>query len=244
MVILEILKLCKSFGGVAANKNLDLTVNEKEILGLIGPNGSGKTTLFNLITGYEKVDSGTIKFKGRDITYAKCHERCVYGIARTFQLAKPFGALTALQNVAAGRLYGREPAQSMKQAAEEAMGLLDVVGLKGKERTIAGNLILVDRRKLEVARALAVNPELLLLDEVIAGLSAVESESFLTFLEEIIKTRGLTVIMVEHILKTVLDMSDRIIVLNTGEKIADCPPEEVIHNKLVVDAYLGGPVDA
>jgi len=239
MVILEILKLCKSFGGVAANKNLDITVNEKEILGLIGPNGSGKTTLFNLVTGYVKVDSGTIKFKGRDITHAKRHERCAYGIARTFQLAKPFATLTALQNVAAGRLYGREPAQSMKQATEEAVGLLDIVGLKGKEGKIAGNLILADRRKLEVARALAVNPILLLLDEVIAGLNAVETEGFLKFLEEIIKTRGLTVIMVEHILKTVLDMSDRIVVLSTGEKIADCHPQELIHNKLVVDAYLG-----
>ncbi len=238
MLILKVEKLSKFFGGLAALSNLDLTANEGEILGLIGPNGSGKTTVFNLITGLLKPDQGSVTFKGIDITNAPDYAVCQIGIARTFQLVKPFAHMTALQNVMVGRTHGRKPAQNIKQAKIESEEILHFVGLGGKEDIVAHNLTLVDRKRLELARALATRPELLLLDEMIAGLNPTETEDAMRLIEEI-RDSGITLIVVEHVMRAILGLSHRIVVLNVGVKIAEGTPQEIVDDKRVVEAYLG-----
>jgi len=237
-MILEVKNLCKSFGGLKAIEKLNLTVEKGEITGLIGPNGSGKTTFFNMISGLLRPDKGTIIFNGKDITGLPPHEICRSGIARTFQLTKPFARLSPLKNVMVGRIYGCNPAKSMKQAKEESCKLLQITGLDRKHVPIAAALGLVDRKRLEIARALGTNPKLLLLDEMMAGLNSREIEDVIKLIQEI-KGYGVTIILVEHVLKAVLKLSDRVIVLNAGEKIAEGYPHEVITNKKVVEAYLG-----
>ncbi|MFC1938249.1 ABC transporter ATP-binding protein [Chloroflexota bacterium] len=231
-------KLFKSFGGLMAIRGLDITVNEGEILGLIGPNGSGKTTLFSLITGFLKLDSGRVKFKGQDITGLKPHQVCESGITRTFQLVKPFAKMTAVQNVMVSRVYGRDPAKSLKQASAESGETLHFVGLGEKEDVIASSLTLADRKRLELARALAAKPHLLLLDEMMAGLNPVETEAAMQLVQDI-RNSGITIIMVEHIVKAVLGISSRVVVISTGEKIAEGTPQEVVNNQQVIEAYLG-----
>ena len=221
-----------------AVNNLSLTIGEGEILGLIGPNGSGKTTAFNLITGFLKPDSGKILLNGKDITGLKPPSICANGVARTFQLVKPFPHLTALQNVMVGRLYGRSPSKTIHQAQEECERILDFVGLAGKRDLLAKSLTLVDRKRLELARALAGKPQLLLLDELMAGLNPTETDSAMQLIKSI-RDSGITVIMVEHIIKAVLGLCDRIVVLNAGEKIAEGPPQEIVSNQRVIEAYLG-----
>jgi branched-chain amino acid transport system ATP-binding protein len=236
--ILTVEGLFKSFAGLMAVKELNLTVDEGEILGLIGPNGSGKTTFFNLVTGFLKPDRGKIIFKGRDITGLKPHRISQAGIARTFQLVKPFAEMTALQNVIAGRTYGSKPIRSTQQARLEAEELLEFTGLSSKRSVVAGQLDLVDRKRLEIARALATKPEMLLLDESMSGLNPVETEDAIRLIKEI-RDSGITVMLVEHVMKVVLGMSDRIIVINVGEKIAEGKPQEITGNKAVIAAYLG-----
>lgn len=238
MALLEVEKLSKSFGGLMAVHRLDVAVNEGEILGLIGPNGSGKTTLFNLITGFLKPDSGRVKFRGEDITGLKPHRVCESGIARIFQLVKPFAQLTAVENVMVGRVYGRNPAQSLKQAGTEAREILDFVGLGDRGNVVAHSLTLPNRKRLELARALATKPQLLLLDELMAGLNPVETEAAMELVRNI-RDSGVTVIMVEHIVKAVLGISSRVVVINIGEKIAEGTPQEVVNNQAVIEAYLG-----
>ena len=230
MVILEIEKLSKSFGGLAAVSELTTTVEEGEILGLIGPNGSGKTTVFNLITGFLKPDTGRVSFKGVDITNAPNHTVCQRGIARTFQLVKPFAHMTALQNVVVGRTHGRKPAQNIKQAKKESEEILDFVGLRDKEQIPAHNLTLVDRKKLELARALSTKPKLLLLDEMMAGLNPAETADAMRLINEI-KHSGITLIVVEHVMRAILGLSDRIMVLNVGVKIAEGTPQEIVKDR-------------
>jgi branched-chain amino acid transport system ATP-binding protein len=238
VAVLEIKDVTKSFGGLMAINHLSLELNEGEILGIIGPNGSGKTTLFNLITGFMKPNSGKIIFMGDDITGGKCHQICCQGIARTFQLVKPFLYLTTLQNAIAGRLYGKRCAPNLKTATIEAEAILDYVGLKAKKNMLAKSLTLPDRKRLEVARALATKPKILLLDEVMAGLNPTEMENAIDLVRKIRDT-GITIMLVEHIVKAILGLSDRIIAINTGEKIAEGPPRQVVTNKKVIEAYLG-----
>ena len=238
VALLEVEKMFKSFGGLTAVHGMDIAANEGEILGLIGPNGSGKTTLFNLITGFLKPDSGMIKFRGENITGLKPHRVCGSGIARTFQLVKPFAQLTALQNVMVGRIYGREPAQTLKQAGEESSEILNIVGLGDKRDVVAHSLTLPNRKRLELARALATNPYLLLLDEIMAGLNPVEAEAAMELIKNI-RDSGITVIMVEHIVKAVFGISGRVVVMNYGEKIAEGTPQEMANNQAVIEAYLG-----
>jgi branched-chain amino acid transport system ATP-binding protein len=221
-----------------AVRSVDLAVREGEILGLIGPNGAGKTTLFNLITGIYRPTTGRVKLLGTDITRTAPPRRCKLGIARTFQLVRPFQNLTVLQNVAVGRIYGREPARSRRQADEEALQLLETVGLAGRHAEAAHQLTLVDRKRLELARALANRPKLLLLDELLAGLNPSEVLGALDLIGRI-RAAGATIIMVEHLVKAVFGVSDRVAVLNAGEKIAEGTPTTVAADAKVIDAYLG-----
>ena len=237
-MILEVKNLLKSFGGLVAIKDLDFMVSEGEIIGLIGPNGSGKTTLFNLISGFLKPDSGGIKFNGSDITGLKPHRICRSGIARTFQLTKPFGGMAALQNVMVGRMYGGESGGSMQEAEEECEKILEFVGLGGRGLLLASSFNIVDRKRIEIARALATKPKLLLLDEMMSGLTHTEMEEALQLVRAIGHS-GITLIVVEHVMKAILDVSSRLIVLNHGEKIAEGKPQEVVRNEKVIEAYLG-----
>jgi branched-chain amino acid transport system ATP-binding protein len=238
MDFLTIQGLNKSFGGLKAVRNLDITVNEGEIIGLIGPNGSGKTTTLNLLTGFLKPDSGKITLMGQDITGLQRYQFCQKGLARTFQIIKPFLEFTALQNVVVGRVYGQEPTNSMKVAEEEAKEILNQIGLSKKINTLAKDLSLMQRKKLELARALATKPRLLLLDELMAGLNHTEAEQAMVLIQKIRESK-ITILMVEHIVKAICGLSDRIVVLNMGEKIAEGTPDEILHNQEVIDVYLG-----
>jgi branched-chain amino acid transport system ATP-binding protein len=238
MSFLQVQKLTKSFGGLMALCEVNFEIHEGEIFGVIGPNGSGKTTLFNVITGFLKANSGKVTFMGKDITGLPPHQICRQGIARIFQLVKPFLQLTTLQNVMVGRAYGKDPATNMRKAKEEVVEILNFVGLGNKIEILASQLTMAERKKLELARALASHPQLLLLDELMAGLNLAETETAMNLVNKI-RDSGTTVIMVEHIMKAVLGISDRIIVLNAGEKIAEGAPKEVVKNQLVIEAYLG-----
>lgn len=237
-MILEVTSLCKSFGGLMAIDQLDLAVDEGKVVGLIGPNGSGKTTLFNLISGLFKPGRGEIKFNGKDITGLKPHKICQSGIARTFQLTKTFSHLTTLQNVMVGKAYGSDPVRNMRQIAEDCERILEFTGLGVKHMSMAGMLSLVDRKRLEIARALATKPKLLLLDEMMAGLNLKEMEDAIQLIKRI-NNSGVTLIVVEHVMKAILEISSKVIVLSAGQKIAEGAPQEVVRNKKVIEAYLG-----
>jgi branched-chain amino acid transport system ATP-binding protein len=238
MSFLTVEGLCKSFGGLKAINNLDFHVEEGEIVGIIGPNGSGKTTSLNLLTGFLKPNTGKITFRGQDITGLPRHRICQKGIARTFQLSKPFLDFTALQNVMVGRAYGQEPSENMKTAAIESMDILELVGLKSKAEILVKDLTVMERKRLELARALATRPAMLLLDELLAGLNLAEADDACKLIKRI-RDSKIAIIMVEHIVKAVTCVSDRIIVLNMGEKIAEGSPEEMIHHPKVIEVYLG-----
>lgn len=238
MAFLQVEGLCKSFGGLRAIRDLNFSVEEGEIVGIIGPNGSGKTTALNLVTGFLKPDSGKVTFRGADITGLPRYRVSQKGVARTFQLVKPFLESTALENVMVGRAYGHSPASSLEVAAEESVGILDQVGLADRAKVVAKDMTVMQRKRLELARALAAKPRLLLLDELMAGLNAREAEDACGLIRKIRESK-ITIIVVEHIVKAVCGLSDRIVVLNMGEKIAEGPPDDVIRNPSVIDLYLG-----
>ena len=239
MSFLQVEGLSKSFGGLKAVNNLDFLVEEGEIVGIIGPNGSGKTTTLNLLTGFLKPTNGKVVFKGSNIAGLPRNQVCRRGVARTFQLVKPFLEFTALQNVMVGRVYGKEPARNLKVAAEESNQILDRVGLLGKAEILAKDLTLMERKRLELARALAAKPLFLLLDELMAGLNHGETEDAMQLIRRLKAESNLTIVMVEHIVKAIVGLSDRVVVLNMGEKIAEGVPQEIIHNPTVIDVYLG-----
>jgi len=237
MALLDVERVSKGFGGVRAVSDVSFTLADGELVGIMGPNGSGKTTLFNLIAGALAPDGGRIRLRGHDIAGLAPHRICARGVARTFQLVRPFAGLTALENVLVGRLYGRA-ATTRAEAVTEAARLLALVGLEGRAETPAARLTLIDRKRLELARALATEPQLLLLDEFMAGLNPAETATAMALVRRLVDG-GLTVLMVEHIVWALMDLARRIIVLSAGEKIAEGPPEAVAADPAVVDVYLG-----
>jgi branched-chain amino acid transport system ATP-binding protein len=238
MSFLETKHISKAFGGLRVIEDISFALKDRETLGIIGPNGSGKTTLFNLISGFLKPDTGDITFLGKDITNKNSTNVCKEGIARTFQIVRPFLQLTTLENVTAGRAYGKDPARNLKTARKEADEILDMLGLGPKKMVVAGQLNLIDRKRLEIARALATRPQLLLLDEVFAGLNHAEVEEALRLLTTI-KELGITLMIVEHVMKVILGVSDRVIVISSGNKIFEGLPKDAIEDVKVCEAYLG-----
>lgn len=235
MAILEIKKVSKFFGGLAANSDVSFDVSQGSIMGLIGPNGAGKTTLFNCITGYYEPSRGEVIFKGNKMNGLQPDRVCKLGMARTWQKVRPLAKMSVLDNVMVGALCRTN---SLKVAREIAMEQLQVVRMDGKAAFLAGGLPIGERKKLEMARVLATKPELLLLDEVMGGLNQSESEEIVLLILDI-KSRGITQMVIEHDMKTIMRISDRIVVLTSGEKLTEGTPEEVVSNQAVIDAYLG-----
>lgn len=234
-VLLEVEGLSKHFGGVQAVRELSFQVREGEILGVIGPNGSGKTTTFHLITGFHRPDRGHVRFNGEEITGLPPYAVCARGLCRTFQVAKPFPGISVHRNVLMGALLRRpDPADAARRAHE----VLRSVGLESRADMAAGSLTTIDQRRLEVARALATEPKLLLLDETMAGLNATEVVEAIKLISTL-REQGVTVIVVEHVMRAVMSLSDRIVVLDQGARIAEGAPKDVVENPLVIQAYLG-----
>jgi branched-chain amino acid transport system ATP-binding protein len=232
----------KHFGGLAAVSDVDFYVDQGEILGLIGPNGAGKTTLFNLVSAALKPSGGKITFKGRDITPLPAFKICRLGIARTFQTVKIFPHVPVLRNVMVGALFGTGRRMSSGEAQKKAEEALEFVDLTALKDLPAGDLTLANQKRLEVARALACEPEVLLLDELMAGLTATEMVEAMGDIRQL-RERGITIIMIEHVMQAIMNTSDRIIVLDYGKKIAEGTPAEVAANEKVIEVYLGEECD-
>jgi len=235
MSLLDVSGLTKRFGGLLAVERLDLSMAEGEMLGLIGPNGAGKTTVFNLLSGYLRPDEGQIRFGGRSVVGLKPHQVCRLGMARTFQIVRPFPQLSVVDNVKVAAL-ARHPV--MAHALESARAVVERVGLGARAGALAGGLTLADRKRLELARALATEPSLLLLDEVMAGLNATEIEGMVQLVTTI-NRGGISVLLIEHNMRAVMALSHRIVVLSFGENIASGTPREVAADRRVIEAYLG-----
>jgi len=234
-MLMKVNNVSKNFGGLQALSNVDLQVEEGERRGLIGPNGSGKTTLLNIITGVYLPDKGSVILGGRDITRLPVHTRTKLGIARTFQIPRPFKSLSVLDNVAIPLIFGRSLKRNIR---EEAYWLLERVGIADKAELTPDKLTQIDMRKMELARALALKPKILLLDEVMAGLTASEVDEILDVLRGL-NREGLTILMVEHVMRAVMSFCEKITVLNSGTKIAEGSPEEIVRSERVVTTYLG-----
>ncbi len=234
--LLSVEAATKRFGGLLANKEISLAIEPGEIVGLIGPNGAGKTTLFNCITGYMHPDEGRIAFDGADITQRRPERICGLGVARTWQVVRAFGRMTALDNVICGAL---ERTNRVAEARARAVDLLDFTELGARTHVAAANLTLADKKRLEIARALATRPRLLLLDEAMSGLTPRETAAAVQLVRRIHEELGVTICVVEHVMEVVMPLSHRVIVLDYGVKIADGRPHDIVRDELVISAYLG-----
>ena len=234
--LLSVESSTKRFGGLLANRDVSLTIDAGEIVGLIGPNGAGKTTLFNCITGYMHPDAGRLVFDGTDISQARPERICRLGVARTWQVVRAFGRMTALDNVVCGALQrtGR-----VAEARARATELLEFTDLQGRGEMLAATLTLADKKRLEIARALATRPRLLLLDEAMSGLTPIETAAAVQLVRRIHTELKMTICVVEHVMEVVMPLSHRVVVLDYGVKIADGPPETVVRDAQVIRAYLG-----
>jgi len=232
---LEINDVSKLFGGLGALSHVSFVVNTGEILGLIGPNGAGKTTLFNVVNGFYPPSTGHVNYKGDRISHLRPHQICKMGIARTFQVVRPLQRMSVLDNVIASAFLR---AKSKVEASEIAEEVLKFTGLYEDRNVISKGLPLGKRKKLEITRALATRPDTLLLDESFAGLNPSEQNEMITIIREI-RTRGITIMVIEHHMKVIMSISDRIVVLNYGQKIAEGTPKEIGNNPVVIEAYLG-----
>jgi len=237
---LVVASLAKQFGGLRAVQDVSFTVRENETLALIGPNGAGKTTAFNLIMGFYQPDAGSVAAFGREIVGLRPHDVCIHGLARTFQVAKPFGGMTVLENVMTGAFLRDRRREGARAKAREAIAF---VGLSARESTPARDLTTIDQRRLEMARALATEPRLLLLDEVMAGLNPAEVDQAVGLVQKL-AARGLTIVIVEHLMRAVMALAKHIVVLDHGQKIAEGSPTEVMKNHEVIRAYLGSAAHA
>jgi branched-chain amino acid transport system ATP-binding protein len=235
MSLIRLNGVTKKFGGLKAVSRLGFEVGKGEIVGLIGPNGAGKTTVFNLITGFLRPDQGGIDFDGNSLLGLKPHEVCQLGITRTFQIVKPFAGLTVLENVMIGVFHLTKNAGIAKKGAIETLDFLNLTHLKDKK---AGSLTISNRKQLEIARALAIQPKLLLLDEPMGGMNPIEAENMVWDIKKV-RESGITIIIIEHVMKAIMSLSDRIVVLHHGEKITEGTPQEVTKNQDVIAAYLG-----
>lgn len=235
MKALETNALCKSFGGLKAVSELDLSLGQGEILGLIGPNGAGKTTVFNCLCRFLPADSGQTIFYGRDITGLKPHVVSQLGLARTFQIVRPFLTISVLENVMVGGLVKEK---SVKKARAQSMSILELVGLEDVKNRPASELPLPRRKRLEMARALATKPKVLLLDEVMSGLTPTEVDDLIELIKKI-NGQGISILLIEHVMRGVMALSEKVVVINYGQKIAEGRPEEIVENPQVIEAYLG-----
>src|ERR1700681_4651815 len=227
--------LSKRFGGLRAVQDVSFTVKENETVALIGPNGAGKTTSFHLITGFHRPDQGSVSAFGKEIVGLKPHDICAHGLARTFQVAKPFGAMTVLANVMTGAFLRDRHADVARAKAREA---IEFVGLSASGATAARDLTTIDQRRLEMARALATQPRILLLDEVMAGLNPSEIDQAVALVGKL-SQRGLTIVIVEHVMRAIMAVARHIVVLDHGQKIAEGTAKEIVENPEVIRAYLG-----
>jgi branched-chain amino acid transport system ATP-binding protein len=238
-VLLSVQGVTKRFGGLQALTHVTFDLPEGQILGLIGPNGAGKTTLFNAINGVYPPEEGRIIFREKDVTKLKTYEHARMGMARTHQIVQPLNDLTVRENVMVGACFGREN-QNLAHASDSAAEVLAFVGLSARADQLAGSLNVAQKKRLEMARSLAAHPYLLLLDEVLAGLNSSEIGNMVETVKKI-RERGITIIMIEHVMKAVMNVSDRILVLDYGVQIAEGTPEEISNNEKVIEAYLGDP---